>query len=155
MPKPISSKTLRNVKNRLPAFTWAALIFVFSTDAFSAGNTAGILELTLRYFFPALSDDNIRLIHSLIRKLGHFSEYFVLAVLVMHALRKETGERLYPRRLALGVALTALYAVSDEFHQAFVPSRAASIADVLLDIFGGICGSLWFYRRNRGKNLIE
>jgi len=45
MPKTISSKTLRNVKNRLPAFIWAALIFVFSTDAFSAGNTAAFSNL--------------------------------------------------------------------------------------------------------------
>jgi VanZ family protein len=154
MPKAISSKTVRNLKNRLPALIWAGLIFMFSTNVFSAGNTGGILADLLRYFFSALSDDNIQLIHTLIRKLGHFSEYFILAVLILRALRQETGEKLQTPRLALGLGLTALYAVSDEFHQAFVPSRTASIADVLLDIFGGICGTLWFHRRNRCKNTI-
>ena len=155
MPKAISSKTVRNLKNRLPALIWAGLIFIFSTNVFSAGNTGGILADLLRYFFSALSDDNIQLIHTLIRKLGHFSEYFILAVLILRALRQETGEKLQTPRLALGLGLTALYAVSDEFHQAFVPSRTASIADVLLDIFGGICGTLWFHRRNRCKNTIQ
>jgi VanZ family protein len=155
MSKAISSKTRRALKNRLPAVIWAALIFIFSTDAFSAGNTAGILESTLRYFFWALSDDHIRLLHAVIRKLGHFSEYFVLAVLVMRALRQEPGEKLHTRQLVFGLGLTALYAASDEFHQTFVPSRTASIADVVLDIFGGICGTLWFYRRAKAKSTTE
>jgi len=93
MPKAISSKTVRNLKNRLPALIWAGLIFMFSTNVFSAGNTGGILADLLRYFFSALSDDNIQLIHTLIRKLGHFSEYFILAVLILRALRQETGEK--------------------------------------------------------------
>ena len=155
MPKAISSKTVRNLKNRLPALIWAGLIFMFSTNVFSAGNTGGILADLLRYFFSALSDDIIQLIHTLIRKLGHFSEYFILAVLILRALRQETGEKLQTPWLALGLGLTALYAVSDEFHQAFVPGRTASIADVLLDIFGGICGTLWLHRRHRCKNTIQ
>jgi VanZ family protein len=154
MSKVISRKTLRNLKNRLPALVWAALIFMASTDAFSAANTAGLLELAVRYFFSALSHDTFRLIHTLIRKLGHFSEYFVLAVLVIRALRQETDEKPRPRRLALGLGLTALYAVSDELHQAFVPGRTASAADVLLDVFGGLCGTLWFHLRNHGKVQI-
>ena len=151
MPKAISSKTVRNLKNRLPALIWAGLIFMFSTNVFSAGNTGGILADLLRYFFSALSDDNIQLIHTLIRKLGHFSEYFILAVLILRALRQEPGEKLHTRQLVFGLGLTALYAASDEFHQTFVPSRTASIADVMLDIFGGLCGTLWFYRRDKAK----
>ena len=151
MPMAISSKTVRNLKNRLPALIWAGLIFMFSTNVFSAGNTGGILADLLRYFFSALSDDNIQLIHTLIRKLGHFSEYFILAVLILRALRQEPGEKLHTRQLVFGLGLTALYAASDEFHQTFVPSRTASIADVMLDIFGGLCGTLWFYRRDKAK----
>ena len=32
--------------------------------------------------------------------------------------------------------LSFLYAVSDEFHQSFVPGRSASIRDVLIDTIG-------------------
>jgi len=39
---------------------------------------------------------------------------------------------------ALGVVF--LYAISDEVHQAFVPTRQASTADVLIDTLGGGAG---------------
>lgn len=144
----------RRLKIWLPPIGWAALIFVFSSEAFSGANTSGILEPLLRHLFPALSASDIKLIHVFIRKLGHFGEYFVLSILVMRALRHETYNKLSSRQLALGLALTALYAVSDELHQALVPSRSASIIDVLTDVFGGFCGILWFHLRNLGKNSL-
>ena len=138
----------------LPPVGWAALIFLFSSDAFSGANTSGILEPLLRHLFPLLSVSEIELIHVSIRKLGHFGEYFVLAILVMRSLRDETYNTLSSRQLGLGLALTALYAVSDELHQALVPSRSASIIDVFIDVFGGSCGTLWFHLRNLGKNSL-
>jgi VanZ family protein len=36
--------------------------------------------------------------------------------------------------------LTCLYGLSDEYHQAFVPSRDASLLDVLADFAGGFTG---------------
>ncbi|MGN6720013.1 MAG: VanZ family protein, partial [Candidatus Binatia bacterium] len=33
----------------------------------------------------------------------------------------------------------------DEWHQSFVPSRTASVIDVLIDTFGGICG-IWTFK---------
>ena len=45
-------------------------------------------------------------------------------------------------RVVIALVLTVLYAISDEFHQGFVPTRTASIADVTLDIFGALCGAL-------------
>ena len=138
----------------LPPIGWAALIFGFSSDAFSGANTSGILEPLLRYLFPVLSSRQIELIHLFIRKLGHFGEYFVLSMLVARALRQETRSRLSRRQLVLGVTLTTLYAISDELHQALVPSRSARIIDVLIDLFGGVCGTLWFHLRNIGKNSL-
>lgn len=149
----LSPDRWRRLKIWLPPIGWAALIFVFSSEAFSGANTSGILEPLLRHLFPVLSASEIELIHVFIRKLGHFGEYFVLSILVMQALRQETQD-LSPRQLALGLALTALYAVSDELHQALVPSRSASIIDVLIDAFGGTCGTLWFQLRNLGKNSL-
>jgi len=35
-----------------------------------------------------------------------------------------------------------LYAVSDELHQSFVPSRTASIVDVSIDVVGGILSQI-------------
>jgi VanZ family protein len=43
-----------------------------------------------------------------------------------------------------------LYAIGDEFHQSFVPSRTASFGDVTIDLLGGICGVTWTYWYGRG-----
>ena len=141
----------RHAGNWLPVVAWAALIFVFSTGAFSGSSTSSFLVPLLNHFFPALPGDDIGRIHTLIRKLGHVSEYLILALLVLRTLSRETGGRLSPRRLALGLLITALYAVSDELHQAFVPGRTASIVDVWIDVLGGACGALWFQLRKHGK----
>jgi VanZ family protein len=94
------------------------------------------------------------MIHVLIRKLGHLVEYFVLSILMLRALRQEITNKLAPRHLVLGLSLTALYAISDELHQALVPNRSASSIDVLIDVVGGICGTLWFRLRSLGKNSL-
>lgn len=47
-------------------------------------------------------------------------------------------------RLAMCVA--ALYAATDELHQAFVPSRTGSAIDVLIDSAGAILGVIALYR---------
>jgi VanZ family protein len=144
----------RRLKIWLPAIVWAAIILLFSSEAFSGAQTSGMLEPLLRHLFPLLPTPDIELIHLMIRKLGHFGEYFVLSILVLRALRQETHHRIARRHIALGLALSALYAISDELHQALVPNRSASIIDVLIDVSGGICGTLWFHLRNAGKDSL-
>ena len=59
---------------------------------------------------------------------------------------------------ALGVALLVLlYAASDEFHQRFVPSRDASLRDVLIDTSGGALGLLilWAFCRSRRGGITN
>jgi VanZ family protein len=131
----------------LPVIVWAAIIFVFSTDIFSDDNTGGLTGSFLSTVLPWLSEDFLDTIHFLVRKLGHLGAFFILAVLIMRALRHQSNEN----RAGMAIALTALYAVSDELHQSLVPSRTASAMDVLLDVIGGICGTLWFCFRKRGQ----
>jgi VanZ family protein len=147
----ISSKVL--IKSWLPLIAWASLIFVFSTDTFSSDNTAGILEPLLRGIFPTLAIQEIEQIHLAIRKLGHLSEYFLFARLLMRGLREQLGGAATWRECARSTVITILFAITDEWHQSFVPSRTASAIDVLIDAIGGICGTLSAYRRNRFKNL--
>jgi VanZ family protein len=51
------------------------------------------------------------------------------------------------------VAVVFLYALSDELHQVFVPSRTPSLADVTIDSFAGICGILWTYLSRKAKGF--
>jgi len=87
-----------------------------------------------------------------VRKLGHFSEYFIFTVLLVRALRNDNGGEIKSRHLLISIAIASLYAISDEFHQSFVRSRSASAVDVLIDMCGGISGIFWSHLRNRDKN---
>lgn len=141
----------RMVNQWLPVILWLALIFVFSTDLFSGSNTAGIFIPLIESFFPGISPGAVAQTHFVIRKLGHFGAYFILALLVMRALREENNRPAERRHMIFAAMFVALYAIGDEFHQSFVPSRGASVVDVLIDISGGICGIYWSHRRHPGK----
>jgi VanZ family protein len=72
------------------------------------------------------------------RAVGHITVFAVLGALLTHALARPG--RTMRRTIALAVLLAALYAVSDEAHQAFVPERTARLRDVLLDVGGASIG---------------
>ena len=56
-----------------------------------------------------------------------------------------------PRTFLLPWAIGALYAVSDELHQSFVPGRSCELRDMLIDACGVAAGVaiLWFYTKNK------
>jgi VanZ family protein len=68
------------------------------------------------------------------QNLLHVPAYTLLAWLWWRALRLRGMESL--RAAFLGAAIAALYGVSDEVHQYFVPGRTASVTDALLDALG-------------------
>ena len=125
----------------LPVLIWMALIFLVSTDLGSAAHTSRFIEPLLRWLFRGrLNAATVAEVHHLIRKTAHLTEYAVLAYLAWSALRRSLA---YPAVPAL--VLTAAYAASDEFHQSFVPSRGASVEDVLIDTAGATLGLLLLY----------
>ena len=134
------------IRNWWPAVTWMSVIFLFSTDLFSSSNTSSLLHPLLSALIPSLAIEQIEPIHEILRKLGHWSEYLILALLLMRALRAQIPTRRQRSLLICSWVLATLYAASDEWHQSFVPSRSASGLDVLIDSFGAICGALWFVR---------
>lgn len=135
--------------NWVAVLIWMGVIFLFSSDYFSAANTTPFIVPILSDLFPDLTAHHIENIISIIRKLGHVSEYFLLAILLMRALKGQFIGQPAKRRIVWSISLAVIYAVSDELHQAFVPSRTASLVDVMIDSFGGIIGSLGFHLRNR------
>jgi VanZ family protein len=135
-----------------PVILWAALLFGFSTESFSSSQTSQILEPTLQSLFPAISAHQLEAIHLIIRKLGHWSEYFVFSTLLLRALRHQYNGGSDFGQNALTAGIVFLYALSDELHQAFVPNRTASFGDVLIDLCGGLCAIFWLnLRRKRRK----
>jgi VanZ family protein len=124
-------------------------IFFFSTDNFSSEETGSVLRSILHSILPFLSEGGFQSLHFLIRKAGHFTEYAILALLLYRAFRYRSATH-WKRSWAFSALLiVAIYALSDEYHQAFTAMRTASIYDSLIDIAGGFTALffLWILER--------
>ena len=122
-----------------------AIIFAGSTDLMSAEHTSRIIVPLLGWFFPTMSPLTVARVEFFLRKAAHVSEYAVLAVLLYRAFVHTVFRA--RRALSAGVVLLSCvaYAASDEFHQSFVPSRTASLRDVMIDVFGATLAVLLYW----------
>ena len=144
------------LKSWIPVLLWALLISLFSTDEFSSSNTSRIIGPLVRWIIPDASPELQEAIHYAVRKLGHWSEYFVLSWLLLRGFQGKTSRTLRGPWVAWTLGLVLLYALGDEFHQAFVPSRSARLADSMIDFFGGICAVGWKYlRQPKGDEILD
>lgn len=109
----------------MPVAAWAGLIFTLSSIP-HLHTELGTWDLILR-------------------KIAHMIEFGVLALLIARALRGARTGMDSPRALLWAAVASAGYAVSDEFHQSFVPGRGASPLDVGIDACG-IALSIWIFR---------
>ena len=135
-------KVGRLVSSWVPVIGWMLLIFAGSTDVLSAEHTSRFLVPFLHWLDPQISFATIFRIHNALRKLGHFTEYAVLAALLWRALR---GTLIHLNRATITLAtffITAAFAATDEFHQSFVSTRTASAHDVMIDCLGALCAVL-------------
>ncbi|MCA9961789.1 MAG: VanZ family protein [Anaerolineales bacterium] len=114
------------VKKWIPALLWMVAIFVLSNQPKGAIPSFGLWDF-------------------LVKKGSHFLAYGLLAGLYWWALRG--GKRPFP----IAFLLTFLYAVSDEWHQSFIPGRNATVMDVMIDSVGGLVmlGLLYFWQLRR------
>ena len=136
----------------LPTILWAGVIFTMSTKRFSAANTLNYIYPVLLWLLPSASHATLMLLHELIRKGAHITEYFIFSLLLMHGIRAGRKEwRLRWALIAIGIA--ALYASSDEFHQLFVPGRHGSPYDVMIDVTGATLAQVAVYLFARERKL--
>jgi len=139
------------LKYWIPPILWACLISVFSTDSFSSSGTSRYVLPFLQFILPHATPGLLEVLHGLTRKLAHWIEYFILAILLHRAFgqRQDSGWQLRWAAWTLGAIL--LCSLADELHQVFVPTRGASLRDSLLDFFGGSCAVAVLYVRHRQK----
>lgn len=76
--------------------------------------------------------------HTPFRKLAHFSEYFILGMLIYSNISEYSKKKYI---LVITIALCTLYATTDEVHQLFVEGRFCSFIDVLIDTAGASVGA--------------
>ena len=113
---------------RLSPLAWMAVIFAFSSVQ-----------------SPRLVDEPLA--DLALKKVGHFVGYAGLALLLAAAV---STTRWTSRAVTLGFAAAVLFALSDEFHQVFTPTRWPSLIDVAIDAAGayvGVRSFEWWRRR--------
>ena len=124
------------------ALAWCVLIAWFSagtgdeSQSLSDGVIARLVAILQPGFASLTEAQQTQIIAAWsfpIRKLAHFSEYFVLSGLAMNALCRakavfpQLSGLSLPRICIAAIAFCALFACTDELHQLFVDGRAARL----------------------------
>jgi len=107
----------------LPLFLYLLLIFVLSSIS--------------RY------PEEISWVFSL-DKCVHILEYYLLGYLLMRVLVTSPHRAFSGAPVAFAIVFGILYALSDEWHQSFVPGRYASVFDFLFDSSGVIMAAFTY-----------
>lgn len=83
-------------------------------------------------------DSIIEFINPPVRKCAHASEYFILTMLILFALRdKDTWNLDIKRACLIALCICFAYSLTDEFHQLFIPGRSGEFRDCINDTLGG------------------
>jgi VanZ family protein len=153
---PYKSEMKSFLKYWLPVLIWLCLIFVGSTGVLSAEQTSRFLVPFLRWLKPEISLAAITAIQLGIRKVGHLTEYAILSALLWRAMRSTVISTKAVAIAGLALVMSAIFAASDEFHQSFVPSRTATLGDVMIDICGALVGLMicWLFASRRNLQNI-
>lgn len=83
----------------------------------------------------------------------HIVEYFILALLMFRVINGGFHKKIAVKTTALVACFSLLYAISDEFHQSFVPGRNADPWDVLADFAGIVVGLMVIFALQRWIKL--
>jgi VanZ family protein len=139
---------------------WAILIFDLSTQGFGSNFTQGLLAWALELLHLRVSPRSFHLLHALLRKLAHLTEYAIFALLLYGPPGEKTQRLWRPRRAVFSIVGAALYSLTDEFHQLSVSGRHGSLLDCGLDTLGATLAMLGPYtgeqiRRFRSKHTAS
>ena len=128
--------------------SWLILIFYFSNQPGSI--SSDLSNNALKTILNNLAISNFTVLAGILRKLAHFSEYFILSFLTLNLVKQY--KVVSPYDFILVMFFCFFYASSDEFHQLFIENRMASFLDVLLDYSGSL---LYLTIIGFKRNLID
>jgi len=108
------------------------VIALLSTSSFSGNVTSSLLEdildlLGIKHGWRFLDS-----LDFLVRKTAHVVIYSILALLWYRCLIRAAGMG-RTKAIIVSLAISVVWAASDEVHQYFVPDRTAKVSDVMLD----------------------
>jgi VanZ family protein len=144
----------RFLSRYLPLVIWLGFISYASSNSFSASNTSRIIGPLVLWLFPNTSAETLATIHFITRKIAHFTEYAILGLLAARAFRTSPRRAISQRWFLISATLVIVYALIDEYHQSFVPSRTGSIVDSLIDMAGGLT-ALFVVRKKQSADYTK
>jgi len=104
------------------------------------------------FFLSSLSGSSLSNFGSFdvfVKKGGHITEYAILSILLFRAFQSLFAAR---KALILSAFVAVLYAVSDEYHQTFIPLREGTIRDVFIDSIGVLIVYLYLRHKHVSRN---
>jgi VanZ family protein len=122
----------------LPLIVWIGGIFYLSSSKGSISNTSIYFVPVLHFLFPQASGQTLKNYHRVIRKIGHFLGYAILALLASIVFYNSSA--IFPAKFwyVCAFVVVLIVAAADEMRQSLHPSRTGSLADVALDCAGGL-----------------
>ena len=79
----------------------------------------------------------------------HIIVFFLFAFFLLITIKGNA--KLKPKHLFWVLIITIFYAISDEFHQLFVPGRSPAIKDILIDLIGILLAVLIYPKKSDTK----
>jgi LCP family protein required for cell wall assembly len=131
----LSAKTIFMMRVAV-TILWMLVIFYLSSEGkdVSSDRSGAVVE-AVRTIVLGIPTDVLTF---LTRKAAHIAAYFILGILILSVIRTKVAAVL--RAALISIAAVALYAISDEIHQLFVPGRSGEVRDVLIDTIAGALG---------------
>jgi VanZ family protein len=131
----------RLFSNWLPVGVWMLLIFMISSSPDPYRSLPHEWKEPRETSQQSVKTYQVPVVEELGRR-AHLFEYAVLGLLVFRAIQYTVRSRGLAWVVLVTVVICVLYALSDETHQLFVPTRSFQLADLGLDLIGSVFGAL-------------
>ncbi len=137
---------------------WLIIIFCFSNTPSKESNSksvnliSNVIKISYKITNKEIDDNYVNKLATkynyIVRKFIHFSEYFILTILIILALNLF---RVYNKYLC-AIIICLIFATWDEIHQLFIIGRSGQFIDILIDTSGGIMTCLIIFILHKFKN---
>ena len=124
---------------------WMIVIFMFSNETGKTSKTTSdkitrttinvVTDVTNKKITKKEEDKIVKNTRLIVRKLAHFTLYFILGVLVYLTFRSYGISK---NIIIYSIGFCLIYAISDEIHQLYTNGRSFKILDILIDTFGSV-----------------
>ncbi len=141
--------------------SWIGVIFSFSnqngeeSQKLSDNVTEAIIdktvELTRIEITKAQKEQLIEDSRFVIRKIAHFSIYFILGIIAYLTIKSYDFKKI----IFYTLIICLVYAISDEVHQMFIAERTPHLLDIFIDFSGAFISCMLIHLLINVKNKVK